>query len=273
MGRLLQGMLRSSTVLSENIRILSEGSRLQPDILITGQGRAPVVIEAEYMPALAAEKEASERLGKIVETTGSPIEAAIALRYPVEVPDAADLDAALREARFSYCVFTDSVNGKMERFPESGWLEGRAEDVADLARLESIPQRAVNDAAGSMERGIDRVARILDDANDSYASMNMEIARLLGMNNVPQTRRMACAIIANAMVFHERVARRHANIKPLNLVCGAGVPDPQRETLEAWTQILDINYWPIFAVGRDILSQMSSSHARRILENALCHRG
>ena len=38
------------------------------------------------------------------------------------------------------------------------------------------------------------------------------IARLLGMDNVPQTRRMACAIIANALVFHERIARMHPRV-------------------------------------------------------------
>ena len=39
----------------------------------------------------------------------------------------------------------------------------------------------------------------------------------LGMTNVPQTRRMACAIIANALVFHERIAGMHPTVKPLGL--------------------------------------------------------
>ena len=43
---------------------------------------------------------------------------------------------------------------------------------------------------------------ILDELKD----MAPAIAGLLGMSNVPQTRRMACAIIANALVFHERIA-------------------------------------------------------------------
>ena len=41
-------------------------------------------------------------------------------------------------------------------------------------------------------------------------AVTMKIARLLGMSNVPQTRRMACAIIANALVFHERIAGMYA---------------------------------------------------------------
>ena len=95
----------------------------------------------------------------------------------------------------------------------------------------------------------------------------MEIANLLGMVNVPQTRRMACAIIANALVFHERIVGRHqgVNVKPLRLVCGPDVANPQAETLAAWNEILKVNYWPIFAVGRDILNQIPSNSAARIL--------
>ena len=127
------------------------------------------------------------------------------------------------------------------------------------------PRRAVRAAADSIERGIERVARILDEMNESRQGINVGIAGLLGMTNVPQTRRMACAIIANALVFHSRIAGMHENVKPLNLVCGPGVSDPQRETLDAWARILDINYWPIFAVGKDILAQLPASEAARVL--------
>ena len=69
------------------------------------------------------------------------------------------------------------------------------------------------------------------------------IARLLGMSDVPQTRRMACAIVANAMIFHQRIAGMHQEVKPLHLVCGPNVANPQREALAAWEDILKINYW------------------------------
>ena len=54
--------------------------------------------------------------------------------------------------------------------------------------------------------------------NGSRQGINDGIARLLGMTNVPQTRRMACAIIANALVFHNRIAGMHDKVKPVNLV-------------------------------------------------------
>ena len=41
-----------------------------------------------------------------------------------------------REARLSYCVFTENVS--TSRFPESGWLDGTVEDLADMIRLVSV---------------------------------------------------------------------------------------------------------------------------------------
>ena len=153
----------------------------------------------------------------------------------------------------------------MNRFPASGWLDGTAEDLADLIRLVSLPQRAVDEATTTLQEGISGAAKHLDEVNDSRPAITAAIARLLGMTNVPQTRRMACAIIANAMVFHERIAGIHEKIKPLSMVCGDAVPNPQGEVLAAWTDILDVNYWAIFAIAKDILEQLPSADAANIL--------
>ncbi len=105
MGTLLGAMLPRSDVRSENTQAIYGHPGLRPDILITAPGRAPVVIEAEYMPAAGVEAEARDRLG-LETAAGREIEAAIALRYPDEVGEAQDLSAALSDARLSYCVFT-----------------------------------------------------------------------------------------------------------------------------------------------------------------------
>ncbi len=206
LGALLRAMLGSSDVRSENTQVIIGRPGLRPDVLITAPGRSPVVIEAEFMPALTAEEDARSRLGLPVSVSSRSIEAAIALRYPDEVA-AADLDDALGNARLSYCVLTHDPKG-LARFPESGWLSGSASDLADLIRLVSVPQQAVHTAADSMEQGIERVAAILDDMDKSRPAINTEIARLLGMIDVSQTRRMACAIIANAHDLPGRVFQR-----------------------------------------------------------------
>ena len=264
MERVLQGMLSRSHVRSENTQTITGHPGLRPDILIEDSGRAPVVIEAEYMPGATVEDEAKSRLGLEVAASARRIEAAIALRYPDEIADADDLHSALRQARLSYCVFTEEKKG-VSRFPASGWLEGGPEDVADLARLVSVPQRAVDDATDTLQEGINAAAKILDEMDTNRQAITMDIARLLGMSNVPQTRLMACAIIANALVFHERIAGMYTEVKPLELVCGDDVANPQGEVLAAWQDILEINYWAIFAVARDILMHLPAAEAAQIL--------
>ena len=273
LGTILQGKLFASEVRSEHTQVIQNQPGLQPDILITAQDRSPVVIEAEYMPAYTVEGEARSRLGLAVTGHSRPIEAVVALRYPEEVGDADDLSVVLRNSRLSYCVLTvEKYSGtpiqeiqNVARFPESGWLEGSVEDLADIIRLVSVPQLAVDRAADALERGIERAAVMLDELDQSQSGVTASIARLLGMVNVPQTRRMAGAIIANALVFHERIAGMHDGVKPPRQVCGPDVANPQDDTLAAWGEILGVNYWPIFAIGKDILTQLPSGAAANIL--------
>ena len=255
-------MLPSYTVLYENTRQIVGQSALQPDILITAPGRTPVVIEAEFMPAYHAEEEAKGRLGLEVKNTARQIDAAIALRYPDGTADADDLSAAVADARLSYCVcYQDGT-----RFPASGWLEGSVEDLADLVRLVSVPQRAVDEAADALEKGIDRTAAILGQLASSRPDVVTSIAGLLGMSEVLQTYRMAGAIVANAMVFHERLAGLHG-VKPLSQLCSTSVANPKSNILDAWTQILKVNYWPIFSIARDIVEQLPAAEASQLLSN------
>ena len=262
LGRRLGRMLLSYTVRYENTQQIVGRPGLQPDILITATGRAPVVIEAEFMPAYTAESEAKGRLGLEVAGTGRHIDAAIALRYPEGAAGVNDLTAAISEARLSYCVcYADDT-----RFPESGWLEGSVEDLADLVRLVSVPQRAVDEAADALEKGIDRAAAILGQLAESRPDVVTSIAGLLGMSEVLQTYRMAGAIVANAMVFHERLAGLHG-VKPLSQLCSTSIANPKSNILDAWTEILKINYWPIFSIARDIVEQLPAAEASQLLSN------
>ena len=264
LGRLLQRMLPTCQVRTENTRAIVGRSGLRPDILVTAARRSPVVIEAEYSPGANVEVEARERLGLRTTSDGRLIEAAVALCYPDSIADAVDLESELSEARFSYGVFTQDGKGP-SRFPASGWLDGSVEDLADLVRLVSVPQHAVDRAAQVLEEGIDRAAKILEEIAELRPYAAREVAALLGMTNVRQTWRMAGAIIANALIFQERLTGVHKTVKPLDQVCGEDTLNPKREVLAAWNDILRINYWPIFAVARDIVNQLETWDAAQIL--------
>ena len=259
---LLRPMLGKDAALAQNSRTIVGHPGQQPDLLVIAPGRSAVVVEAEYLPAANVEEEAKGRLGFEVTMHPLPIEAAIALRYPNGVSDAVDLRAAVKDARLSYCVFTverysetpERRVKKTARFPEAGWLEGGLSDLADLIRLASLPQVAVNTAADALQGSIERAFLFLDELESTRPAMNQQIARFLGMDNVPQTRRMAAAILANALVFHQRIAGIHGDIKSPAEVCGPGVSRPKSETLAAWDAILGINYHPIFDIARRILT-------------------
>ena len=260
LGALLRRMLPRYDVLYENTRQIVNRPGLRPDVLITTPGRSPVVVEAEYMPAYTAETEAKDRLGLEVVGTARHIDAAIALRYPADIKDAYHIDDAVSDARLSYCV----LHSDGTRFPESGWLDGSVEDLSDLIRLVSVPQRAVDEAADALEKGIDRAASILSQLAQSRPGVVASIAGLLGMSDVIQTYRMAGAIVANAMVFHERIAGMH-NVSPLSQLCSTQASSPKANILDAWTEILKVNYWPIFAIARDIVEQLPAAEASQML--------
>ena len=262
LGDLLRGMLFGCEVRSENTRLIAGNPSLQLDNLITAPDRAPVVVEAEYEDVGTAEGDAAGRLGLSVAGEANPIEAAIALRYPDSVRFADNLRAALREARLSYAVLYEDGS----RFPESGWLEGSVTDLADLISLVSVPQRAVDAATTALELGIERAVWELDNMHRLRPDPMPAIARLLGMPDVPQTRRMACAIVANALVFHERLSGTH-DIPSLRILCADDARNPFGDTLDTWGRILRVNYWAIFSIAKDIMERIPSGFGVRVLLN------
>ena len=134
-----------------------------------------------------------------------------------------------------------------------------------MVRLVSVPQRAVDQATTTLQEGIDRAARLLDDLDHTRPGITMAIARRLGMTNVPQTRRMACASSPTPWCSTSTSRGMHAEIKPLAQVCGPGVVNPAGRGSGAWDAILGINYWAIFAIAKDILEQLDSLDAASIL--------
>ena len=265
LGRILQKMMHSCSVRSENVRAILGHPGLQPDILITATGRAPVILEAEFEPAHGVEDEALGRLGLKATADRRDIEAVIPLRYPDDIASADNLDASLLRSELRYCVFTGDAD-EHSRFPESGWLEGSVSDIADFARLVSVPQSAVDNAARVLEEGIEDAVAAMDETAKLSPAVTQEIANLLGLLDVPQTRRMACAVIANAMVFHDRIAVIHPEIRALNRLWESDTDNPQARIAEEWTAVLKINYWPIFAVARDIVNLLPTHAAAHILE-------
>ena len=88
-----------------------------------------MVIENEYLPANTVEVEALDRLGEkldagVVQAPGQ-VNAAVALRSPVELRDYAgldDVDKVLKQGvTIEYALFTGPSDIDVTRFPKSGF--------------------------------------------------------------------------------------------------------------------------------------------------------
>ena len=62
--------------------------------------------------------------------------------------------------------------GGWTRFPESGWLSGSAGDLAELVRLVSVPQEAVDSAADALQNGIEGAVAALDEMGMSRPGLH-----------------------------------------------------------------------------------------------------
>ena len=199
---------------------------LKPDVLITAKGRAPVIIEAEYSPARNVEEEARDRLGRRIRQQTHPVESVIALRYPDGFEFVKDIDKELAETKdLEYCA----VYPKGKRFPTTGWLTGSVCDLADLIHLVDVPETAFERACDSLIDTINAVNSYFTDRTRIKMPTINKIFKRLGLTEDPkakeasqyerrkkkrdQTARIAGAIIANALLFQERISQAH-NRKP-----------------------------------------------------------
>ena len=261
LGELLSELMGPWTVRTENTQVLAENRSWHPDILVSKDDRAPVVIEAEFDPGSGVESDANARLGATEVESGKPVEAVIAVRYPEAVHEAEDVRDELTSSPLSYCTFATGE----PRFPESGWLTGSVEDLSDTIRLVSVPQSIVEEAVATLERGIDLAEPALRGVVATKPFIGEWIAELLGMENSLQTRRMACAIIVNAMVFHHKLAGSVDSIDHLPDL--KVVPPPPFRTVErAWREILKVNYWPIFGIAADIVAKVPGYECTPLLQ-------
>ena len=80
-----------------------------------------------------------------------------------------------------------------------------------------------------------------------------------------QTNRMACAIIANSMIFHSCVEGVHG-IPVLESLKNELDSMSKPNTLDCWRWIVThVNFWPIFKIAADLLREIPNIQAVQIL--------
>ena len=144
-GALARALMRrhplwdDGTVDTERTGVLQGRSGLQVDILIHTPARQPVAVETEFAPALGVENDAIQRLGRRLESTGDTIESAISVVLPEELKTGS-LDA-IETCGLRYATHHLHEDAHHSRWPESGYIDGTPDDLADAIEALSLSQR------------------------------------------------------------------------------------------------------------------------------------
>ena len=273
---------------AERSAVLRDGAGLTPDIVIGHPGGAPVILETEWEPAPTVEDDARARLGAIVDADGQRVEQAIAVVAPegLRTDDQARLAGLIAEAEFRYCVFAhrEGEPADPERWPRSGWLRGGVDELAGLIERTALSERRIEEGMRILEDGVRQAAAALRAALERDHPAALErIAEALRQEDGEQTSRMAMAIVANALTFHTAIAGGRGRADALGSMSldrpyivptldelREGAPGGRlrkRDVLDVWRHILDeINYWPIFAIARQVLLPLRDSAAHAALD-------
>lgn len=223
------------------------GTAKKPDILVSPTRRQPVIVETEFAPARTVEQDATARLGSKLHSTGEDIEGVLSVVLP-QCLKTGDLET-IESATFHYATHYLDSNGESIRWPPGqGWLNGGVDAIADAIEYLSLSERQLARGTEALEQVVRHAAGLL--AKYAGGPPLAQIASSLHQETGKQTERMAAAICVSAFVFHAAIEEQGIREVPL-----AGSISKE-SLLKTWNAILEVNYWPIFSIARDLVKEM-----------------
>ena len=276
------------TVKEENDGTLATSNR-RPDILITRPSpEPPVVIENEYNIA-NVEVDCLNKLGETLkpELGGQTIHTVIGVLSPKELQDAANGDQAeamLRNGQTLQYAAYIGTPGDHTRFPKSGFITGDVRNLVEFVRPAAEPADLIRQAADTLADGAAVAAHTIVDAAALNTAIGVNIAEKLrqpwptGKSEDPkqakadqearlQTANMATTMIINALAYQQNLDG-YAGIKGLAQIREetTGKRLTKDAVVAGFDRILDVNFWPIFHVAKELLLQIPASTASSMLE-------
>ena len=260
-------------VSAENTGVFTSSGK-RPDIVVTDNHASPVCIETEFVPAVTVEADAKARLGQIYLPTGSKITCAFAVRIPAGYKEmkSAAIEASLgAEAGFEYCVFFGETAEEFHRWPASGFLPCSLGDLANAVASSAVSPLLIEQGATNLEVGAKLISATFESAQSSNTTFAGKIADCLRQDSSDQTFRMAATIVINALVFQETIAGGEGALADVNstytLQDKPGGPT-KLDVLTEWQKILEVDYWPIFGIARQIVSAIPSAIWQQVFAQA-----
>ncbi len=267
------------------------GPRTKPDILITRPDAPPIVLENEYHPASTVYDDCIRCLGRELnpEAAGAAglVSTVIAIRSPLALRDCATGDEARQlladhAVNLEYAVYQSAESGHI-RFPRAGYLSGSIRNLVEFIRPAAEPRDAIAAAAQSLEEGTEVAAQlILLAARGDGVNVGPRIGEQLRqpwpspMPKPPQTNherqqaqadqtareqtaKMCAAIIINALAYQQNLAG-YQGIRDLEDIRSTTVGGrlTKMAVLDEWNNILNVNYWPIFHIAKELLLKIPS---------------
>jgi hypothetical protein len=170
------------------------------------------------------------------------------------------------DTKLEFVCFTGRNSVDAVRWPKAGWVSGTMADLSLVCQSMTIPPPVVDAAADRLVQGVSDAAGILSGLAKEFGGALAGIAALLHQEERIQTRRMAMTIVANAFVFHASLAGHGgelAEIQSVQQIRSVEGHLPRAALLREWGKILNINYWPIFDIARQIVELIPLSRSGR----------
>ena len=246
----LARLLRERCGLNAVAETLHGGKR--PDIVVRLSDWT-VILETELEPARTVEADALSRLR--MEIGGSKIQNVFAVTVPGQ----------LREANQQFLLDRMAV-------ATLTWQEWRSDGTSG-PKISGTPIEFGNAVQRTSPPAgdLDKAVRVLDDGArragaQLYSSPGTlgRVAKVFGADASDEAANMAALVIINAMTFQNRLASREAAFQPITAALGDQGFSRIR-LLQIWDYILDIDYYPIFSMARDVVRELSDVEAAAVL--------
>lgn len=253
---------------SEMTGVIKHAVGKRPDIIVNHPGSLPVIIESEFEPARTVEDDARSRLGSTLLADYRRIEQVIALKIPANIVtvNQQDLEVELSTAVFRYALLM-AHGTEQTRLPENGYIEGRIDDFVTFVEQTALSESIMSRGMEVLENCISVAANIVRRDSHPAVSTHKKIAALLNQVESEQTTRMAMAILANAVSFHNTIANVH-DVLPLSQLTNSHGIYLQSKIANEWQRIYtEINYWPILYIAREILNSIRPNVASRVFSS------
>ena len=274
-AEILGNMSRTWEVSSQLTGQVRESRGLAIDILVKSRGRYPIAIENEYDPANTVQQDAESRLGKNLSNFTGKVTSVVELISPISLKHCRTSAEARKriseDAEFRYALLTGQTADDYERFPSTPhtYISGTIRDFAEFIGCAGVSKDALNSSINILEEGVQESIIVLKEATVTSPLMKQRFADLLKQDfteeTIVQALGMAATVMINALVFQQRLIGAH-NIRSIAQMRSDG-DMTQSGLLMEWDRVLDINYWSVFSLAKDILYEIRQpNHAQKLVD-------